>query len=87
VGDGNFHVTLFCNRSDREELSRVKGVYGRMIERALAMGGTSTGEHGIGAGKRAYLAQEHGEAVDVMRQIKLALDPHNIMNPGKNAGA
>ncbi len=86
VGDGNFHVVLFCDRSDANEVARVKGVYGRMIDRALAMGGTCTGEHGIGSGKRDYLLREHGEGVEVMRQIKLALDPHNIMNPGKNAG-
>jgi D-lactate dehydrogenase (cytochrome) len=87
VGDGNFHVVLFCDRSDPNEVARVKGVYGRMIKRALAMGGTCTGEHGIGSGKREYLALEHGNGLDVMRAIKLALDPLNIMNPGKNAGA
>jgi D-lactate dehydrogenase (cytochrome) len=87
VGDGNFHVVLFCDRSNDDEVARVKGVYHRLIERALAMGGTCTGEHGIGAGKREYLALEHGEGVDVMRAIKMALDPLNIMNPGKNAGA
>ena len=86
VGDGNFHVVLFCDRSDADEVKRVKAVYGRMIDRALAMGGTCTGEHGIGLGKRDYLRREHGAGVDVMRQIKLALDPTNIMNPGKNAG-
>ncbi|MBG1231146.1 FAD-binding oxidoreductase [Aestuariivirga litoralis] len=86
VGDGNFHVTLYCNRDDPEELKHVKGAYGRMIDRALAMGGTCTGEHGIGAGKRDYLLKEHGEAVGVMRALKLALDPDNLMNPGKNAG-
>jgi D-lactate dehydrogenase (cytochrome) len=87
VGDGNFHVVLFCDRSDANEVARVKGVYGRMIKRALSMGGTCTGEHGIGSGKREYLALEHGNGLDVMRAIKLALDPLNIMNPGKNAGA
>ncbi len=85
VGDGNFHVVLFCDRSDANEVSRVKDVYGRLIKRALAMGGTCTGEHGIGSGKREYLALEHGNGLDVMRAIKLALDPQNIMNPGKNA--
>jgi D-lactate dehydrogenase (cytochrome) len=86
VGDGNFHVVLFCDRADAAEVARVKGVYSRMIKRALAMGGTCTGEHGIGSGKRDYLALEQGNALDVMRAIKLALDPFNIMNPGKNAG-
>jgi D-lactate dehydrogenase (cytochrome) len=86
VGDGNFHVVLFCDRDNAAEVKRVKGVYGRMIERALAMGGTCTGEHGIGSGKREYLLREHGNGVDVMRAIKASLDPLNIMNPGKNAG-
>ena len=86
VGDGNFHVAMFCNKSDEDEVKRVKAVYGRLIDRALAMGGTCTGEHGIGSGKRDYLVKEHGEAVSVMRAIKVALDPHNLMNPGKNAG-
>jgi D-lactate dehydrogenase (cytochrome) len=85
VGDGNFHVVLYCDRNDAAEYARVKEVYGRMIERAIAMGGTCTGEHGIGSGKRGYLETEHGPALGFMRQIKRALDPHNIMNPGKNA--
>jgi D-lactate dehydrogenase (cytochrome) len=86
VGDGNFHVVMFCDRNDADEVKRVKAAYGRMIERALAMGGTCTGEHGIGHGKRDYLALEHGNGLDVMRRLKQALDPQNIMNPGKNAG-
>jgi D-lactate dehydrogenase (cytochrome) len=86
VGDGNFHVVLFCDRNNADEVARVTGVYQRLIKRALAMGGTCTGEHGIGLGKREYLALEHGDAVAAMRAIKAALDPHNIMNPGKNAG-
>ncbi|MGQ0486163.1 MAG: FAD-binding oxidoreductase [Hyphomicrobiales bacterium] len=85
VGDGNFHVVLYCDRSDPDEVARVKAVYDRLIERAIAMDGTSTGEHGIGAGKIAYLEAEHGPAVAFMRAIKRALDPLNIMNPGKNA--
>jgi D-lactate dehydrogenase (cytochrome) len=85
VGDGNFHVVLFCDRKDPLEVQRVKGVYDRLIERAIAMEGTCTGEHGIGAGKVAYLELEHGPALGFMRDIKRALDPHNIMNPGKNA--
>ena len=85
VGDGNFHVVLYCDRADAGEVERVKAVYGRLIDRAIAMDGTSTGEHGIGAGKIAYLEKEHGPAVAFMRDIKRALDPKNIMNPGKNA--
>ncbi len=85
VGDGNFHVVLYCKRDDAEEVRQVKAAYDRMIERALAMGGTCTGEHGIGWGKRHYLLREHGNAVPFMQSIKRALDPDNIMNPGKNA--
>ncbi len=85
VGDGNFHVVLYCDRSDADEVARVKAVYGRLIDRAIAMEGTSTGEHGIGSGKIDYLEKEHGPALAFMRDIKRALDPKNIMNPGKNA--
>jgi D-lactate dehydrogenase (cytochrome) len=85
VGDGNFHVVLYCDRNDPQEYARVKDVYARMIDRAIAMGGTCTGEHGIGTGKRDYLEKEHGLALGFMRAIKRALDPDNIMNPGKNA--
>ena len=85
VGDGNFHVVLFCDRSDPDEVKKVKEVYDRLIERAIAMDGTCTGEHGIGSGKVAYLEKEHGPALGFMRDIKRALDPRNIMNPGKNA--
>jgi D-lactate dehydrogenase (cytochrome) len=85
VGDGNFHVVLFCDPADAAEVKRVKGAYERMIDRALAMGGTCTGEHGVGSGKRAYLAREHGPALAWMQTIKRAFDPLNIMNPGKNA--
>lgn len=84
VGDGNFHVVLYCDRADAEELARVKGLYERLIKRAIAMEGTCTGEHGVGRGKMAFLELEHGAAgVALMRQIKQALDPKNILNPGK----
>ncbi len=85
VGDGNFHVVLFCDIADAAEVARVKAAYDRLIERALAMGGTCTGEHGIGFGKKDYLAKEHGPALAYMQAIKRAFDPQNIMNPGKNA--
>ena len=83
VGDGNFHLVFVVDPDDSEEMARAQAVNDRMIARALDMGGTCTGEHGIGYGKISCLEAEHGEAVDVMRQIKQALDPHNIMNPGK----
>lgn len=83
VGDGNFHVVLYCDRTKPDELKVVKEVYDRMTRRALDMGGTCTGEHGIGVGKKKYLEIEHGNGVGTMRLIKRALDPDNIMNPGK----
>lgn len=84
VGDGNFHVVLYCDRADEAELARVKGFYERLIERAIAMEGTCTGEHGVGVGKMRFLELEHGpQGVAMMRQIKQALDPKNILNPGK----
>ena len=82
VGDGNFHVQ-FLVEPGTDEIDRARDVNGRMITRALEMGGTCTGEHGIGIGKLAYLEAEHGAGVDVMRQLKRALDPANLMNPGK----
>jgi D-lactate dehydrogenase (cytochrome) len=83
VGDGNFHVVLYCDPLDDAEVKRVKGFYERLIHRAIAMEGTCTGEHGVGSGKIKFLEAEHGKGLDVMRQIKQALDPLNIMNPGK----
>ncbi len=83
VGDGNFHVILFCDRSDQEEYKRVMGVYERLVLRAIAMDGTCTGEHGVGTGKMKFLEAEHGEGLNVMRTLKKAIDPLNIMNPGK----
>jgi D-lactate dehydrogenase (cytochrome) len=84
VGDGNFHVTMLVDMADAGEVGRARGVHERMIERALAMDGTCTGEHGIGQGKMKYLLAEHGPVtLDAMRAVKQALDPHNILNPGK----
>ncbi len=83
AGDGNFHVVLLIDPDDPEDLKRAKALTGRLNHRAIAMGGTCTGEHGIGMGKLDFLTAEHGEAVSVMRSIKNALDPENIMNPGK----
>ncbi|MSQ58576.1 MAG: FAD-binding protein [Betaproteobacteria bacterium] len=83
VGDGNFHLGFLINRDDPKELAEAERLNDRLVMRALAMDGTCTGEHGIGLGKMKFLAAEHGESVSVMRAIKKALDPLNIMNPGK----
>ena len=83
VGDGNFHLLFLLEPGNQDELDRAKAVNARMIERAIAAGGTCTGEHGVGFGKMASLKREHGPAIEVMRTIKRALDPDNILNPGK----
>jgi D-lactate dehydrogenase (cytochrome) len=84
VGDGNFHLTLLVNMSDPAEVARARQFNERLIERALALDGTCTGEHGVGQGKMKYLQAEHGAvAIEAMRAVKRALDPLDIMNPGK----
>ncbi|MBR9839984.1 MAG: FAD-binding protein [Rhodobacteraceae bacterium] len=83
VGDGNFHAILLVDPDQPAEMEEAKRLSHRMAERALALGGTCTGEHGIGMGKLDYMEAEHGEGWDVMGQIKRALDPQNLMNPGK----
>ena len=83
AGDGNFHLSVLIDGDDPTEMASAKSLISRLNGRALAMDGTCTGEHGIGQGKRPYLLEEMGAGIAVMRQIKQALDPHNIMNPGK----
>jgi D-lactate dehydrogenase (cytochrome) len=83
VGDGNFHVLVLIDPDDPASLEEARAINDRVVSRALAMDGTCTGEHGVGTGKIAYLEEEHGEALDLMRRIKRALDPDDIMNPGK----
>ncbi|MDA0230002.1 MAG: FAD-binding protein [Proteobacteria bacterium] len=83
AGDGNFHVGFLLEPGNEDELDRAKRVNDNMVARALAMGGTCTGEHGIGVGKIRYMEAEHGDSVDVMRLIKRSMDPQNLMNPGK----
>jgi len=83
VGDGNFHVIFLVDPDDAAEWDVVRAINARLVERAVAAGGTCTGEHGIGLGKKASLLRELGDAVDVMRAVKRALDPHGILNPGK----
>jgi D-lactate dehydrogenase (cytochrome) len=83
AGDGNFHLIFMVDVNDARELDAVKAANARLVERALKLGGTCTGEHGVGFGKLTYLRAEHGDALEVMHMIKRALDPDNIMNPGK----
>src|SRR5499427_3353017 len=83
VGDGNFHLVFMLDPNRPEEIAEASRLNDRMVARALAMEGTSTGEHGVGYGKMGFMTAEHGEAVSLMRTIKKALDPDNIMNPGK----
>jgi D-lactate dehydrogenase (cytochrome) len=83
AGDGNFHLMYLLDPSSEVELEEARRLNERLVARALSMGGTCTGEHGVGYGKMKFLEAEHGSALDVMRSIKRALDPDNRMNPGK----
>ncbi len=83
VGDGNFHVIFVVDPDSADEMREVEALNQRLVRRALSFGGTCTGEHGIGSGKREYLLEEHASGVPVMRLIKAALDPRGILNPGK----
>jgi D-lactate dehydrogenase (cytochrome) len=83
AGDGNFHLMYLIDPSSETELAMAGLLNERLVQRALAMGGTCTGEHGVGYGKMKFLEAEHGEGLSVMRAIKQALDPDNRMNPGK----
>lgn len=83
VGDGNFHVIFSMDPNSTEELHEVEAINARLVQRALLMDGTCTGEHGIGIGKQDWLVAELGDAVDVMRTLKRALDPQDLFNPGK----
>jgi D-lactate dehydrogenase (cytochrome) len=86
VGDGNFHVSLMIMMDDKDEVARAETFIERLNSRAIAMEGTCTGEHGIGQGKRRFIRLEHGAGADVMSAVKRAIDPDNIMNPGKVVG-
>jgi D-lactate dehydrogenase (cytochrome) len=84
AGDGNVHYTVYAEADDPERLELAETVYDRIVRRAIELGGTSTGEHGIGVGKREYLELEHGTVgVEMMRRVKRAFDPNDILNPGK----
>jgi len=83
VGDGNFHLNILIDPENPAEEAEAARLAHRIAERAIRLGGTCTGEHGVGVGKRGYMAAEHGEGWAVMRQIKQALDPEGLFNPGK----
>ena len=83
VGDGNFHLIMLLDPENKKEVSEAKHLNDKLVNRALKMEGTSTGEHGIGIGKKEFLKTEQGLSVEIMSQIKKAIDPKNIMNPGK----
>jgi len=83
AGDGNFHLLYVLDPESAPELDEARRLNDRLVTRALQMGGTATGEHGVGTGKMKFMDAEHGTGVDVMRAIKRALDPGNRMNPGK----
>lgn len=83
VGDGNFHLVLLFDPADPDELETGMAISRKLVELALSMGGTATGEHGVGLGKKPYMQAEHGPALDLMRRLKRAVDPSGIMNPGK----
>jgi len=83
VGDGNFHLAILIEPGNEDELARAKALSAQLSELSLSMGGTVTGEHGVGIGKQVYMSDEHGDAYSVMGDIKKAMDPNNVFNPGK----
>ena len=83
VGDGNFHLTIPYDKNNPQDVAHIERINQRLVERAIRMGGTCTGEHGIGLGKKKYMELEHGPALAYMKVIKKAFDPKNILNPGK----
>jgi len=83
VGDGNYHTLYLIDPNKPEDYAEAERLADRLVERALAVGGTASGEHGLGLGKLKFMRKEHGAAVDIMKRIKQALDPLGIMNPGK----
>ncbi len=83
IGDGNFHLCIIVDPDNPKDIEVAEQMNHRLVERAIAMEGTCTGEHGIGFGKIDFMDAEHGAGVDVMRMVKRSMDPHNIMNPGK----
>jgi glycolate oxidase len=84
MGDGNLHPTFLTDERDRDEMHRVHQALDAIVKRTLELGGTITGEHGVGLAKKAWLGQQVGDAsLDLMRQLKRTLDPDGLLNPGK----
>lgn len=83
AGDGNIHLVFMGKRDDPDEWARIDQVDDRMVSKALELGGTATGEHGVGMGKKKFMAAEHGKSLEWMKQIKSLFDPNGILNPGK----
>jgi len=83
AGDGNIHVTVMEDPADRGRWQRIQEANGRIVRASLEAGGTCTGEHGVGIGKKRFVQEEHGVGLEVMKAIKHALDPKGLMNPGK----
>src|SRR5699024_2006 len=83
VGDGNFHSLILSSADKEEELNKAVKMSEQLAKKAIEVGGTCTGEHGVGLGKKKFQYKEHGEAVEVMKSFKQLLDPHDILNPGK----
>jgi len=83
VGDGNFHLVLLIDPEDPKDIAEAERINERLVHRAIAMGGTCTGEHGVGSYKMKFLDREHGDAMGLMKLLKRSIDPKNIMNPGK----
>jgi D-lactate dehydrogenase (cytochrome) len=83
AGDGNLHLDMVGSMENEEMAERVNRAYEEIVSYAISLGGTATGEHGVGIGKKRFMVQEHGEGVEVMRRIKNLFDPNGVLNPGK----
>jgi D-lactate dehydrogenase (cytochrome) len=83
AGDGNVHLVIAGKRGDKREWELIDQVSNRMVSKALSLGGTATGEHGVGIGKRQFMEAEHGKSLEWMRRVKSLFDPNGILNPGK----
>jgi D-lactate dehydrogenase (cytochrome) len=83
AGDGNLHILIEGKTGDENEWAVIEEMNGRIVSKALSMGGTATGEHGVGIGKRKFMAAEHGNSLEWMKKIKALFDPNDILNPGK----